>query len=148
MIKATFLMITLSFLLAGCGDSPFLDDSKSDNQAQKNIEDLQAKLFFKKNNLRLDFYWSQAPVIADESKILLILVNELGTPADPEGKLSSKIWMPSMGHGSYPISVTRLRTGVYELSEIFFTMEGYWDIHFQIYKAGELSEEVRWGIEL
>lgn len=50
--------------------------------------------------------------------------------------VSVVLWMPSMGHGSSPVAVTRLEVGTYRASNVFFTMGGDWEIRFQV-KAGQ-----------
>jgi hypothetical protein len=41
------------------------------------------------------------------------------------------LWMPSMGHGSSPVTVEKLVDGTYHASKVFFIMHGGWEIRFQ-----------------
>ena len=52
------------------------------------------------------------------------------------------------GHGSFPVTLEKIADGVFLASEVFFSMPGYWDIHFQVFDGDELKEEVKWGLEL
>ncbi|MBC7370760.1 MAG: FixH family protein [Bdellovibrionaceae bacterium] len=45
-------------------------------------------------------------------------------PAD----LRVKLWMPDMGHGSSPVTITRLSRGMYRMTNMYFTMAGLWEI--------------------
>jgi hypothetical protein len=60
---------------------------------------------------------------------------------DPEGSPSVVLWMPSMGHGSSPVTVTRLDIGTYLANEVFFIMPGEWQIKFQLKRADEVIDE-------
>ena len=54
-----------------------------------------------------------------------------------------------MGHGSFPVTIKKVGEGVYEASEIFFTMPGRWDVHFELYdNQGKIVDESLWPIEL
>lgn len=52
-------------------------------------------------------------------------------PQDLEGEIAVVLWMPSMGHGSSPVTVTKLDTGTYRADRVFFTMPGDWEIRIQ-----------------
>ncbi|MBT4762297.1 MAG: FixH family protein [Bdellovibrionaceae bacterium] len=139
--------------LWGCGDSPFLNKSKNDDKNDKysknqKIDSSHSEVIFSKSQLKLKKFWRLGPQISKESKVLLVLTDEDGRPTETAYELKVMLWMPSMGHGSFPIHVENFGEGIYELSEVFFTMEGYWDIHFQLYDKDTLVEEVKWGLNL
>lgn len=52
-------------------------------------------------------------------------------PQDLASSMAVLLWMPSMGHGSSPVTVDRLDVGVYRASSVFFIMKGDWEIHIQ-----------------
>lgn len=62
-------------------------------------------------------------------------------PIDMTEAPSIKMWMPSMGHGSPPVTVTRVDIGTYRASNVFFTMKGDWEIHFQIKDGDTVRDE-------
>ena len=78
----------------------------------------------------------------------ILLLNSDGSSVSTNNDLRIKLWMPTMGHGSFPVEVRQIAFGVYEVSDIFFTMPGLWDIHFQIYENGNYIEEVKWSLDL
>jgi len=137
----------LIFFLVGCGDSPFLEEDSGNHQTQV-IQGLETGLLFASAGITVKSYWRDGPNIGDESKLLIVLLGQDGTPLSEDLDLRLKLWMPTMGHGSFPVTLSRLANGVYEAREIFFTMPGYWDIHFQIFQENNLDEEVKWGLNL
>ncbi|RLA62673.1 MAG: hypothetical protein DRQ88_08865 [Epsilonproteobacteria bacterium] len=138
-------LIILIFLL-GCGDSPFIN--KETSGEVRGIPGLENELVFPSQKVILKTYWNKGPIVSDESKLTIILLDEYGRTIDPPLKLNILLWMPTMGHGSFPVKVKKLSQGVYEAQEIFFTMEGYWDIHFQLMENNKVQDEVKWGLEL
>jgi len=52
------------------------------------------------------------------------------------------LWMPSMGHGSSPVSIKKLASGDYEVNNVFFIMGGRWELRFNILKNNEVVDEV------
>ena len=143
MIK--FILIVL-FLLNSCGDSPFLDDLTEDNNKLNPLEVRTSDLIFKSLEMEGKLFWRNGPILFDESSLLFILT-ERGIPKNA----SLKVWLwmpdPSMNHGSWPIQIEKISEGVYELKELFFTMEGRWDIHFEVSKNG-VTEELIWSLDL
>ncbi len=51
------------------------------------------------------------------------------------------LWMPAMGHGSSPTSVSRLDVGTYRASNVFFIMPGEWEIKFQVKDGSSVQDE-------
>lgn len=46
--------------------------------------------------------------------------------------MSVVLWMPSMGHGSSPVTVETIAPGIYRAKKVFFNMKGDWEIQFRI----------------
>lgn len=53
---------------------------------------------------------------------------------DPKANLAVKLWMP-MGHGSSPIAVSRVDMETFNAEGIWFSMNGDWQIIFQLKDA-------------
>jgi hypothetical protein len=85
--------------------------------------------------------WEKLPTETEFGSFVFTLTSEAGLLTDlsvaTNGILNPKVvlWMPSMGHGSAPVTVERISTGLYRAKNVFFTMKGDWEIRFQI--AGE-----------
>lgn len=62
------------------------------------------------------------PNLADGSPVLL----------DAADEVSVELWMPSMGHGSSPVSVEKIDLGTFRASQVFFTMPGDWEIRVEV----------------
>ena len=75
--------------------------------------------------------FGKKPYVGDESKLLIILQASNGMTYKEEISFGVKLWMPGMG-GSFPVTLEKIADGVFLASEVFFTMPGYWDIHFQV----------------
>ena len=135
-------------MLFSCGKSPFLDAPSSIErtvQPQRGLREINLK----SESLKITHYFKNEISVGDEISIVIIITNDKGHPTSPKNDFRVKLWMPGMGHGSFPISVTKISEGIFEANEIFFTMPGYWDIHFELYdEMNNQTDEALWGIEL
>jgi hypothetical protein len=52
-----------------------------------------------------------------------------------------ELWMPSMGHGSTPITVEQLDIGTYRANRVFFIMGGDWEIRFRLKVGSEIIDQ-------
>lgn len=146
MIIKKYLLILL-FILSSCGDSPFLNKEVS-SDGIRGVESINEELFFKNTEISIKTFWKRGPLIGDESKMLILLFDKNGLSTSTDLDFKVMLWMPTMGHGSFPVSVKKIGDGVYEANEVFFTMPGHWDIHFQLYENNTMNEEIIWGLEL
>lgn len=146
-MKIVFFSLWL-MVLGGCGDSPFLKEGKAPENPVAQAEGLGLGLVFNDLKITIRPYWRVGPRVGDECKLLIVLVDEAGTPLTDEIELELMLWMPSMGHGSFPITTRKVGDGLYESTEIFFTMPGDWDVHFQIKDGENLLDEVKWSFIL
>ncbi len=92
----------------------------------------------------LNFTWELLPT-EEETGVFTFRVSR-PDPAgpvleDPEGRMTVVAWMPSMGHGSSPITVERLDVGVYRASQVFFTMRGEWELRFLLKNGSETRDQ-------
>lgn len=103
-----------------------------------------------KAQLNVNLYWRSGPVIGAESKLLVIITDKYGTPTSPEDKLHLYLWMPKMTppHGTFPFTIKETAPGVFEVTKMYFTMAGYWDLHIQLTSRNHVLEEIKWPIEL
>ncbi len=67
------------------------------------------------------------PNAADQSPVL----------QDVQGEVKVRLWMPSMGHGSSPVVVSKADVGTYKVDEVFFSMPGDWDIEVTVVNANQ-----------
>jgi hypothetical protein len=156
------ILIVLSFMLTACGDSPLLNKDSSDKDTSEKFQ-FESSLSFSNiraaqsdsrgndisaNKYQVQGLWQVGPNLENENKILIVISDADGNRTDLPLKLDPYIWMAGMGHGSFPIKVTKVETGLYELSEIFFTMGGYWDFHLDFLFQDSIIDGVKWPINL
>ncbi len=91
---------------------------------------------FKTTGLCVEMKWEKIPTETDFGSFIFsvsdasnVLTEAPSTDASTLPKVV--LWMPSMGHGSSPVAVERLSTGLYRAKNVFFTMKGDWEIRFQ-----------------
>lgn len=138
----------LLLLFPSCGDSPFLNEESPSSEIAGNQNLNSEGLLFNGEQLKIQPFWREGPFVLNQSRLLIVVTNLEGVPVSPELELNVMLWMPDMGHGSFPVDVIEIDEGVYEAKEIFFTMPGYWDIHFQLTQREEVLEEVKWPLNL
>ena len=141
------LFLILFSLFFSCGKSPFL---KTPSSEQRVIlpQMPEEGLYFENEKLNITHYFSSEINIGEEVTVAVVFSDAQGRLKDPKAHFSMKLWMPDMGHGSFPITIKKVSTGIYEARDLFFTMPGYWDIHFELKKEDQVIDEVLWGIDL
>ena len=136
-INLTFLAIILLALLS-CGKSPLKMIKKSTEASS--ISGLENSKTFKSTQQNLTINWLSPINSTDEGHALLIVKNDSYAADLPENFILD-IWMPDMGHGSSPIKIKKLGTGLYDLSEIYFIMDGYWQLRIRLKNNSSILEE-------
>lgn len=132
-------------LIFSCGKSPLLKEKIGSDQK---IEAMEADRFFKTTNHQIKLIWSTPKSTLTEGKAIIILLKN-GSPTALENiQFDAYIWMKSMGHGSSPIVIKDLGNGVYELSEIYFTMPGDWQLHLTLKNGNSVIEDIEYAYEL
>lgn len=140
------LLITLLFILVSCGESPLFNHEMEKNFSRENFSLSQSVVYeFQKSNYSFSIDWTEGP-LKGESKFILRTWNKTtGTLSGPfkdvPNTLHIFLWMPSMGHGSSPVKITKLGDGEYEVSNVYFIMGGAWQIKFQILSSGKVVDE-------
>jgi hypothetical protein len=110
-------------------------------------------LSFARGSLHARLNWITQPQANRESVLAVQWMNPaLHAPTEP-GAFSAQLWMPSMGHGSSPVTIQRVtneqgqpEVGAFRISRIFFVMEGDWEIRFTLTHADGSMETVAWPV--
>ncbi len=144
------ISILLLITISSCGDSPFLNEDESSTEVtnRQGLNQGELTLSTSDADYIVKPFWRVGPEVLTEGKLLILITDSNGVPVDPEYDLKVMLWMPTMGHGSFPVTVTQSQTGIYEATEVFFTMGGYWDIHFQLLENEKVVNEVKWALDL
>ncbi|MBO9667733.1 MAG: FixH family protein [Bdellovibrio sp.] len=124
------LILLLSFFAAACARPDYIDPI-SRNGSQSQATDCPLK--FTQSSLCASLDWVQGPQSPNESEFILKFWNKSsGTKAgpfvDPPQTLSVILWMPSMGHGSSPVTIEKIEDGTYRVRRVYFIMPGDWEI--------------------
>lgn len=106
------------------------------------VTGLESAKVFKSTKQSLTLNWLSPINSTDEAHALLI-VKHGESAVDLPAQVKIFLWMPMMGHGSGPVTVKKIGTGVYELSSVYFIMDGFWQLRVQL-KAGNvvLDEQI------
>ena len=138
--------LALFSLVSGsaCGNSPLLHHLNADEiESQSQIATPnECPLQFSKNQICGSIQW-EGPV-SDEKENTFTLTFDQEVSAE----VAVQLWMPSMGHGSSPVSIQKVGPGKYLVTRVFFIMPGDWDIRVQIKKNGQLDEQAIISISL
>lgn len=127
--------LTLMFALFLSLTSFASDFMRSDSEA----------LSFSKSDYSFIVSWVDGPKKGASKFIMKTWKNDVGTMNGPYQDLNQNLhiflWMPTMGHGSAPVKITKLSDGEYEVSNVQFIMGGKWEIKFQLKEGAVVSDE-------
>ncbi len=110
-------------------------------------------LAFPKHQVCAEIVWDSQPTQGKNSPFTLhFWTMGQGTAAgpfvDPPHDVGVKLWMPDMGHGSSPVTVTHASptdggpdAGTFHAEAVYFIMPGKWEIHVQLLHGTEVHEE-------
>jgi len=172
------LTLSLSWLLAGCLNSPLLNHADADQvraqapapaQGQQNqngqgeeaaVPAATCPFVFADQGLCASLEWKTMP--ADEQKGAFVLRfwdsrsgTEHGPYVNPAYTVGVKLWMPDMGHGSSPVKIAQATDasgagipGVYNVTDVYFVMGGHWEIWVQLKQDKQVISQSRIGFDL
>lgn len=139
---ALFLM---ALLLVSCGESPLLNHDVETGFSGREASFAINENRFNKSGISFTVDWHEPPRTGEAKFLLRIWKTNTGTIngpyVDPKENLHIFLWMPSMGHGSAPVKVTRKASGEFEVTNVFFIMGGEWEVKFQLLSGGKVSDE-------
>ena len=151
-MKTILSLATLILLTSACGQSPLLHHLNA-NEIQSRRSSLESPtaepscpISFDKSGLCGQLTWKGEVSDEVENAFSFRIWNKItsrpeGPYSDVEGSFAVQLWMPSMGHGSSPVTVTRTAAGEFEVSRVYFVMPGDWDIRLQIKKNGQITDQ-------
>lgn len=102
------------------------------------------------NGTCVDITWEVQPT-DDAAGSFLLKFYSANTPevaVDPQAKVAVVLWMPSMGHGSSPVTVTPVSAGVYRATNVYFVMPGAWEIRIKLKNDKNETAEVVQAINI
>ena len=125
-----FRLLIISLFLSGCIQPKYAPNEKPNPQ---DLKSCPYKLINSGNCLSLD--WEVPPTAEDFGQFLVNAKDEI------DGDVSVFLWMPSMGHGSSPVTVNRIDMETYRVFDVFFSMPGDWEIYIQVKKNNEVKDQ-------
>ncbi|MBS1984525.1 MAG: FixH family protein [Bdellovibrionales bacterium] len=160
-----FFFVIATGSVSACGASPLLhhtnaaatENSVKNEAPAEHVQSHPAsdcEFRFPSAGVCASMQWIQRPTEDTEGSFTLKFWDErtgsdAGPYAHPGHDVAVKLFMPSMGHGSSPVTVTSTdQVGVYLATRVFFTMGGYWEIKVQLKDAGAVVEEAKVGIDI
>ncbi|MEK2688405.1 FixH family protein [Bdellovibrio sp. GT3] len=128
-------LILLFLAFSACARPDYIDP-KLNESTQTNSGD-ECLLQLAHANLCAKLEWTLGPQSPAESEFILKFWSKTdsvsaGTLVDPENTLSAILWMPSMGHGSSPVTIEKIETGVYRIRRVYFIMPGDWEVRIYL----------------
>lgn len=113
------ILFAIFFISIGCANPKYIDDIHHLPQGSDSTSCAQ-----KIANICTDINWSQGPSSQGESRFQIQFESDL-----PElVSLEVVLWMPSMNHGSAPVTVKRTSPSSFEATRVFFIMPGDWEV--------------------
>lgn len=159
----------LGLLMAGCLESPLFNHadaavtpiaSLSPTNAHGDVAAQDCPLSFDKAGLCASLTWEKMATDEEKGEFTLRFwkkneATEAGPYVVVPGKLAVKLFMPSMGHGSSPVTITpkldqtgAAVPGVYSITDVYFIMGGPWEIWVQFKQGTQVLDQVKLPIEI
>ncbi|WP_413581833.1 FixH family protein [Bdellovibrio sp. HCB288] len=137
-------LVLLLLALSACARPDYIDP-KLNESAQSNPDE-ECALQLSLANLCAKLEWTLGPQSPAESEFILKFWNKSdtvsgGTLVDPEDTLSAILWMPSMGHGSSPVTIEKIETGVYRVRRVYFIMPGDWEVRIYLKNGSTVIDQ-------
>lgn len=139
-IFLTTLVFALNFPLISCADRNYQDIKDFTHNKHQGA----CNMYYSQSQLCADMAWLKTPTEQEQGSFDLKFYSKesLDQLISPNFDVFVLLWMPGMGHGSSPVTVSKLSEGHYRVSNVFFVMKGEWEIHIQIKDGDKLIEEV------
>ena len=131
--------LILFFLCFACAKPRYVDGLET----TLNPASGECTVVFLSEALCLKAQWVQFPSESTfgEMKLTFTDPQDTSRKLDPKASFAIVLWMPSMGHGSSPVTIERVDVGEFKASDVFFIMPGPWDIRYQLKSGADVLEE-------
>ena len=124
------LLLVTSILLFGCAKPKYENIISNNNDSSIPGQKLtNCSVRFQNSGHCVTWSWEQAPTTSQPGVLIFKILrpNLLDDSAIPVDTVTTPVvllWMPSMGHGSTPTTVSKVDIGSYRVSNVFFIMPG------------------------
>jgi len=131
--------LILLFFISACAKPRYVDGLET----RLNPASGECTVVFTTEALCLRAQWVQFPSESTFGEMSLTFTDleDSNRKLDPRASVAIVLWMPSMGHGSSPVTIERINVGEFRASDVFFIMPGPWDIRYQLKSGDDVLEE-------
>lgn len=129
------------FLATACARPDYISrDELNPSQAD------DCALTFTNSQLCLTVTWLNGPTVSGSSDFEVRFWdkntgNKNGPYVNPPGTLGVLLWMPSMSHGSAPVTITPLAPGEFKVTNVYFIMPKDWEVRFSLENNGQVTDQ-------
>jgi hypothetical protein len=159
-MKYLRIILFLNFFLIGCGESPLLNHTEKEPISKIAKEPSSETPSISKNcdikfevaHFCASVVWTKAPMIGKPGNELKLEIfdNTNQKNVTTDFGLELKPFMPSMGHGvkQKPLVNLESQVGHYSVENIYFSMDGDWELWFLWTKGGALIDKAKIDLTL
>jgi hypothetical protein len=106
-------------------------------------------LNFQNGAITAETKWEAGPNSPEESILTVQWLDAAKKEIDP-GSFTVSLFMPDMGHGSAPTRMVQDRSvlGAYRITNVYFTMGGFWEVRVTLKGAGGSTETQSFGVTI
>lgn len=135
MFGKILLFGSLVFWSVGCARPQYIQKPQGDGISLQSQDSLTTQ--FANSELMGSVKWILIPTESENGSFILRVFKQDAVDGFPilqdlSDNPKIKLWMPSMNHGSTPVTVNRVGVGTYEVTNVFFIMPGQWEILIKI----------------
>jgi len=135
--------LLLSVSLPACAVPHYVTQTGATTTPGQKADACQAKFASERC---VSYTWEKMPTDRDVGSFLFKTFRPNAADGSPvledlDGTVAVMLWMPSMGHGSSPVTVERVDVGTYRATQVFFVMRGEWEIHFQVKDGNSVRDQ-------
>ncbi len=143
------------FWMLSCADKNYVTtpDAGAGGEAKPTTCQVTCLARFQTSQYCLTYTWEKMPTEKDLGTFTFKIsrsnaLDQSVVMQDFGDLVSVVLWMPSMGHGSSPVTVDRLDTGTFRASRVFFSMPGEWEIRVQVKNGSDVKDQAVLNIKI
>lgn len=147
-MKAASLFLFLILGLLGCARPDYISKELLNPSSQGSCP-----LMFPKSSICFDITWINGPSTSGSSDFIARFWDKNtgskdGPFIDPPGELKILLWMPSMSHGSAPVTLQKTSLGEFKVTNVYFIMPKDWEVRFTLEDQGQIFDQASFGLIL
>ena len=120
---------------------------KKDSNEIQGQTGLEATKVFSTTGNAIDLIWL-SPINSNDVGHFLLISKKNKIASDIPTDFKIFLWMPSMGHGSSPVTIKKIATGIYDVTDVYFIMDGDWQIKVQLKTGTSILEELNFSYSI